>query len=202
MNPETFPERIDVSVTARCNLDPRCPMCIGPERNLQNELTTDEWKSVVKFFANNGTKEIIFTGGEPLMKKDVKELLKYAKESGLRVTLSTNALLLTEHIEAVVKYVDDVGIPIDGSTSKINSRLRPGDGQQLEAAISAISLLRKMNSKIEITIRTVLTRANIDDLSNIGRMLLTLPRIERWKLYELLPSEGLLDQASEWNWDT
>jgi MoaA/NifB/PqqE/SkfB family radical SAM enzyme len=177
-------------------------MCIGPDRSVQNELTTKEWKNAIRFFADRGTNSIVFTGGEPLMREDIGELLEFAKSCGLRVTLSTNALLLADYIEEVVAYVDDVGIPIDGSTEEINSLLRPGNGQQLEAATTAIRLLREKKPDIEITIRTVVTQANIEDLSKIGLLLKELPKIDRWKLYELVPTYGIVFTTGVYNWDT
>jgi len=177
-------------------------MCIGPDRSVQNELSTEEWKNAIKFFADRETSSVVFTGGEPLIREDIVELLGYAKSCGLRTTLSTNALLLAEHIKEVVAYVDEVGIPIDGSTEEVNSLLRPGNGRQLEAAISAIRLLREEKPDIEITVRTVVTQANIESLSEIGKLLTGLPRIDRWKLYELVPTAGIVYTKDVYNWDT
>lgn len=201
MPPERFPSRVDVSPTARCNLERRCPMCIGPDWSICDEVDTMGWKRIIKFFADNGTTNITFTGGEPLMREDLGLLLQFAKSCGMRVTLSTNAILLAGQIEEVATYVDEVGIPIDGPTEEINSLLRPGDGQQLEAAITAVSLIREANPNIEITIRTVATAVNIDSLTDLGELLTGLG-IDRWKIYQLIPAAGIVFTDGEPNWDT
>jgi len=202
MSPEKFPSRVDASPTARCNLEPACPMCIGPDRSITNELDTGKWKRVIGFFADRGTTDITFTGGEPLVRKDIGFLLEYAKSCGMRVTLSTNALRLPDHLENVANYVDEIGIPIDGPIWEIHSKLRPGGEQQLEAAISAVSLIQEANPQIEITIRTVTTAVNIDNLDELGNLLEELSGIDRWKIYQLVPTVGIVFTDSNLNWDT
>lgn len=202
MSPEDFPLRVDVMPTARCNLEPPCPMCIGPDRSIPDGIDTEGWHRIIQFFADRGTESITFTGGEPLMREDIGLLMEFAKSCGMRVTLSTNALLLAEHIDEIAAYVDEVGIPIDGPTKEINSLLRIGDGQQLEAAITAVSLLRQANPDIEITIRTVMTTVNINSLPAIGQLLTELSGVDRWKIYHLLPAKGIIYTDSELNWDT
>lgn len=200
MSPERrFPSRVDVNPTASCQLS--CPMCIGPDHNLTDEIDTVGWRGIIKFFSDRGTKRITFTGGEPLMRQDIDILLAFAKSCGMLVTLSTNALSLEEHIDAVAAFVDEVGIPIDGSTKEINGILRVGNDQQFEAAVSGIWLVRNANPNIEITVRTVATTANLDDFSKIGQLLSVLP-IDRWKIYELIPANGIIYTSDKsMNWD-
>ena len=77
-------------------------MCNFPQRaaeQLKNgftELDTAAWKRIIDAFAKLGTKGLGFTGGEPLLRPDIFELLSYATDRGMVVNLNTNALLLTE----------------------------------------------------------------------------------------------------------
>ncbi|MCD4655872.1 radical SAM protein, partial [bacterium] len=72
------PLRVGCVLTHRCNL--RCAMCFvwkhGDSQLAEKELTTDEWKHVIDQIPNHAI--VTFTGGEPLVRKDLRELLIYA----------------------------------------------------------------------------------------------------------------------------
>lgn len=89
---KNFPRSIDINPTAKCNLD--CSFCWGPEHTIEDGLSTAQWKGVIDLFSRRGTNAIVFTGGEPLIRPDIDKLVVYAKEQGMRTTLSTNTLLL------------------------------------------------------------------------------------------------------------
>lgn len=191
---ERFPGRVDLSPTAKCNLD--CPFCFGPEHSLPDALTTNDWFKVMDFFARKGTKAFVFTGGEPLVRKDIDQLLGHAKGLGMRVTLSTNGILVARHIEAIKDFVDDIGIPIDGSTTEINGLSRVGNKKHLDLVLSMIDFVRTLKPDIEITIRTVVTQSNKGDIENIGKILSDKP-IDRWKVCQFsIPNFEQLQ-----NWD-
>jgi MoaA/NifB/PqqE/SkfB family radical SAM enzyme len=187
-----FPKRIDVNPTAKCNL--RCTFCWGPEHNIPDGIDTQGWEKIIGFFAANGTKEIVFTGGEPLIRPDLAQLLCFAKEQGLRVTLSTNTLLLNEKraIE-LLPYVDEIGVPVDGSNPQKNSLMRTSLVPELSkkhfiSAMEALPLIRRLNPKIEITIRTVVSKINKNNIIEIGKLLnRQKENWDRWKLYQFTP---------------
>ncbi len=187
-----FPKRIDVNPTAKCNL--RCTFCWGPEHNIPDGIDTQGWEKIIGFFAANGTKEIVFTGGEPLIRSDLAQLLHFAKEQGLRVTLSTNTILLNEkRAMELLPYVDEIGVPVDGSNPQKNGLMRTslipnlGDKHFLNA-MEALRLVRHLNPLIEITIRTVVSKVNKDDILAIGKLLnLQKENWDRWKLYQFTP---------------
>src|SRR2546421_7250557 len=92
-----FPRSVDINPTALCNL--HCSFCWGPDHTLPDSLTAEDWEQVIRFFAHHGTTAIVFTGGEPLIRKDIGRLLEFAKILGMRVTLSTNTLLLQKRAD-------------------------------------------------------------------------------------------------------
>lgn len=187
-----FPQTIDINPTAECNL--RCTFCWGPDHTIPDALTTDDWEKVISFFALRGTKSVVFTGGEPLIRKDLVELLRHAKLQGMRTTLSTNTILLNEaRAHELLPYIDEIGIPIDGSTAEKNRRMRipvnpRAKGKHFINVMEALPRVKHLAPDIDITIRTVVSRVNQDDIMDIGRLLHTMPDVwNKWKLYQFTP---------------
>lgn len=175
-----FPTSIDVNPTAKCNL--ACEFCWGPDHNIPDSLTTNQWTDAIKLFAQNGTNSIVFTGGEPLIRNDIGELVRFAKDQGMRVTLSTNTLLLKKKASQVLPFVDEVGVPLDGSTKENNSIMRVGTSRAFQSSLEAMDLLSTEYPGIEVTVRTVVSKVNKDD---IGKLLEGKGRqFDRWKLYQ------------------
>jgi len=120
---------INWNVTRECNL--RCKHCYyDAGTRLDGELSTEQSKNliddIVKVF-DKGT-NVTLGGGEPLMRKDLFELISYGNERGLRMVLASNGILLTEEIAARLKNsgIEEVIIPIDG-TQKTHDAIR-GEG--------------------------------------------------------------------------
>jgi MoaA/NifB/PqqE/SkfB family radical SAM enzyme len=172
---------LDVNPTGKCNLN--CDFCWGPDRSFMTELSGQQWQEIIKFFADKGVEEIIFTGGEPLLREDLPALLRFAKEQlHLRTTLSTNALLLAEHHTQVLPFVDEIGIPLDGSR---------GTMTVFDKAIQGLQLVADNYPHIQTTVRTVVSKQNVADLSAIAGLLLARKeQFSRWKLYQFAPANA------------
>ena len=181
-----FPSSVDINPTARCNL--ACPICWGPDHQIPDGLDTQQWSQIIHFFANRGTSGIIFTGGEPLLRKDLPELMSLSNKLKMKVTLSTNALLLLKRHAEVLPLVDEIGIPLDGSDSKLNGIIRRGNPRAFDASLSALELLADKYPDIHVTVRTVVSRQNKDDIANIGSLLIGKSALfDRWKIYQFTP---------------
>src|SRR5437762_732284 len=103
-----FPTSIDINPTAKCNLS--CSFCWGPNHTIEDGLSTADWKAVLSFFTTYGTSSVVLTGGEPLIRRDLAEIVRFAKRNlGLHLTLSTNTLLLKKKAPDVLAYVDEIG---------------------------------------------------------------------------------------------
>ena len=93
--------RLDLELTERCNND-----CIHCSINLpakdaearQRELTTDAVKDILTQAASLGALSVRFTGGEPLLREDFRDLYLFARRLGLKVLLFTNARLITPEL--------------------------------------------------------------------------------------------------------
>lgn len=181
-----FPQAIDINPTAKCNLD--CSFCWGPDHEIPDGLDTHDWKRTIDFFSKRGTKAVVFTGGEPLLRKDIGELMQHSKQRDLRVTLSTNTLLLARRADVVLPYTDEIGIPMDGSTVENNIRMRLGTRRHFQTVIDSLDFLKESYPDIEVTVRTVVSAQNIDDLQRIGQVLEERrDTFDRWKIYQFTP---------------
>lgn len=163
----------------RCNY--HCKMCDFPDREqrLRNkglkELSTAQLKQLLKDFRDLGTAGIGFTGGEPLLREDIFELLKYAKDLGLITHLNTNGFLL--HEENVAKLfssgVDSVNISLDGASPKTHDTIRGYNGA-FDKVIKAVGYILKKrkeeNSKVRLKVVCVINEFNIDEVSDIVKL--------------------------------
>ena len=91
------PAFCSIKLTERCNF--RCIMCGSHLFGyVKTELTTDEWKGVIDELAQLKYLSVRFTGGEPLIRKDLLDLIEHASKHALRVAIATNGYLITKEI--------------------------------------------------------------------------------------------------------
>jgi radical SAM protein with 4Fe4S-binding SPASM domain len=151
--------------TQRCNL--RCVHCYAraQDKDYQGELTTEESKSFIRDLAEFGVPVILFSGGEPTLRKDLIELAAWAKELGVRPVLSTNGTLITPQLAQEIAKVGfgEVGISVDG-IGAANDRFRGQEGAY-EAALSGIRQLKSLGHRVSL--RLTITRHNFRELPAI-----------------------------------
>lgn len=121
------------NITRRCNL--HCVHCYadaGPSP--QEELTTKEAKAAAADLASYGVPVILFSGGEPLLREDIFELMAYASSLGISPVLSTNGTLISPKISHKLKGVGVtyVGVSLDG-VEDIHNHFRGKEGAFREA---------------------------------------------------------------------
>lgn len=151
-------EYLRVSVTDRCNL--RCVYCM-PETGIEQVahsqiLTYDEIVRICRICAEEGISKIKLTGGEPLVRKGISELLGSLKNiPGIEeVTLTTNGVLLADQLESLVKAgLDAVNISLDTLNPRQYEELTRRDELEkalagLEAALEHPGLRVKVNCVI------------------------------------------------------
>lgn len=183
------PKTVDFNVNGICNLD--CKWCWGPAHNAKEDVSLQDWKLLAKKLNKLGTKSIVFTGGETLLKKELPDLIKYVQQDlGMRTTLSTNGLLLAKRGPAVLPYVNDLGLPLDGHCKEVNQIMRKGTSMHFERVLEAFKLVQFKYPDILLTARTVAARPNADSIPLIGRTLVEAgvdPSRLRWKIYQISP---------------
>ena len=136
------------NITRRCNL--KCIHCYAHanETSTKDELSTEEGKKLIDDLAGFGVPVILFSGGEPLVRKDLPELASYAVEKGMRAVISTNGTLITDNVAKELKDIglSYVGISLDG-TEKINDRFRGVNGA-FKSAMNGIRSCKKAGIKV------------------------------------------------------
>lgn len=141
-------------ITFACNL--RCKYCGLAQNTKIKEMSTEEVKSAIKEFAEAGTMVWTFTGGEPLLRKDIGDVINYAKDCGvLFINLDSNGILFKKRVKEL-KRVDEVFFSLDGQ-KEIHEKLR-GKGTY-EKVIEAIKLAKKEN--FNVTVETVICEENV-----------------------------------------
>ena len=156
---------IDFHVTCECSQE--CPYCWGPQ-DIENPVNTSISKRIIEKIKVIGARRIVFTGGDPLKRKDISQLLKHAKKIGLEVALSmTGDEIKKSFLKRNSSYIDLISLPIDGSTEKINSLTKKE--RHLSAVLAALELL-KAYPGIDVKICTPVTKYNIKDIPNILKL--------------------------------
>lgn len=156
-------------VVNRCNS--KCAMCDIPTRP-ELDLSTEDLKGLVRQFMELGTSGIGFTGGEPLLRRDLPEVVAYARSYGVPVTVNTNGLLLNRP-GRIAELLDagptNVNLSLDGGRAETHDRLR--GGPFFEATLQAVEALsaeaRRRGSRTTVTVVTVLSEDNLDELEEI-----------------------------------
>lgn len=149
-------------LTNRCNY--QCSYCIfasGPRRD-KEELTQQEVLRVIDQIADLGFKHIKFTGGEPLVRKDLWRILQRAKDRNLGFDISTNASLLTRPQASLLSSIAPkfVHVSLDGSDRYEHEYVR-GSGS-FKPTIDGIKLLGQLDVKLRIG--SVIHRQNQNSL--------------------------------------
>ncbi len=153
------------NVTRTCNL--RCIHCYtdSEARKYSGELTTDEGKALMQDLAGFQIPALLFSGGEPLARPDLLELVSYARSLGIRPTLSTNGTLITDDTAQKIKEAGFtyVGISLDG-IGEINDRFR-GVGGAFDRAVRGFKACVAVGQRVGL--RLTLTRHNFQNLHGI-----------------------------------
>lgn len=149
-------------ITSRCNLS--CPHCFSSAATRQREeMTTAECKRIIDSMEEIGVSIIGWTGGEPLLRPDLEELIDYARQKGIKSNITTNAVLLDRArarslLEAGNRAVQ---ISLDGSTAERNKRMRGTTEEEFERIMEAIRACRDLNTRLYLA--TLLGQENLDD---------------------------------------
>jgi len=151
-------KEVIISITSRCNL--HCKMCDIPNGKIE-ELSTAQWKKVIGDASSLGAQTIVFSGGEPLLREDIFELIVFAKNNNLSACVTSNGYLINDQVAAKLSEskVNVVNISIEG-TKETHDFLR-GAGS-FAKAVSALDNLRKYN--IESTVASTVSRYNYAEL--------------------------------------
>jgi radical SAM protein with 4Fe4S-binding SPASM domain len=175
------------NLTDRCNLS--CAHCYsksGPGCTTEGELSTVEALGVIDDLADMGVPLILLTGGEPLMRPDIWDLARHARDRGLKMALSTNGTLITPDIAHRIKDsgIEYAGISLDGAKSETHDRFRNSPGAFAQT-IAAFSVCKQVG--LRCGVRVTLTKENCRELGDLVDLAISLGA-SRFCLYWLVPT--------------
>ena len=146
------------AITYRCNQ--QCPYCAYPAV-CSNEVSTGEAKLLVDTLFSLGLQRLNFTGGEPLLRDDIGELVGYSKSKGIFTCINSNGSLVPRYKDKI-QDVDLLNLSLEGDED-VHDRIR-GHGSYVKV-IDAVKTARTAGLKLRIT--TTLNKFNVEDLKSI-----------------------------------
>lgn len=188
-----FPLRMVAwELTRNCNLN--CLHCrarsdAGPH---ENELTLDECKMIIDDLSAFSSPIVILTGGEPLLRPDVFEVIEYGKSRGLHMVIAINGTLLDREKAERLKDAGilRVSMSLDGKDAAAHDGFRCVDGS-FDSVMKAAAILREVGLSFQIN--TTVTRLNLRDLDEINHLVQGIGAVA-WHVFLLVPvgrGEGL-----------
>ncbi|GAB1642147.1 StsB family radical SAM/SPASM domain sactipeptide maturase [Krasilnikovia sp. MM14-A1259] len=156
------------AITDGCNL--RCPYCYASsEKCLPGEMNTAESMDLVTQLAEFGTSTIVFTGGEPMLRKDLFSIVEHAKRCGMKANIITNATMIRTPAIAkrFAELFNAVTISVDGGTAETHDRTR-GKGA-FDKTYKALQLLNAEG--VKPAINHIVTSDNVDELESFASFL-------------------------------
>jgi radical SAM protein with 4Fe4S-binding SPASM domain len=156
-------------LTPRCNLS--CRMCYikYEDASGKKELTARQWIELGKAAADSGMLIAFLTGGEPLIREDLREIYAGFNRMGLRLNLFTNGTLIDEEFVKWLSQAPPAGVDVTlyGASEKTYEALC-GNKNSYKKVINGIELLIKYN--INIRIKTILVNTNACDYGKMREM--------------------------------
>ncbi|MEN6474453.1 MAG: radical SAM protein [Syntrophaceae bacterium] len=173
-------------LTRACNLEClHCRAVATPERD-PAELTTDQGRRLLGDLAALGTKMVILSGGEALMRPDVLDLARYGAQAGLRMTLATNGALATPEVARAIEAsgIVRVSVSLDGVTPEVHDTLRGRPGA-FELALSGIENL--IRAGVQVQVNTTVAAMNVDQMEAFPAFIKSLKAMA-WHVFFLVPT--------------
>jgi len=153
----------------RCNLTCKHCYSISADIDFKGELNTEEVFTVMDDLKAFGVPVLILSGGEPLLRPDIFDISRRAKDMGFYVGLSSNGTLIdADNIDAIADVgYDYVGISIDGN-QKTHDLFRRKDGA-FAASMAGIRLCRERD--IKVGLRFTMTEDNAAELPDMLQLM-------------------------------
>jgi radical SAM protein with 4Fe4S-binding SPASM domain len=174
------------NVTLKCNL--KCAHCYinAAETELADELSTDAAKMLIHQITEVSRPLLILSGGEPLLREDIYEIIRYGADRGLRMGMGSNGMLIDDE---TTRKLEDAGmgtvaISLDSSIPERHDEFRGVKGCW-QSAVDAIKALKK--SKIEVQVNSTVTLQNYDEVEDIMALAEELG-VDNFHLFFLVPT--------------
>lgn len=162
-------ESVGWGITLRCNLS--CPHCYSSAvKSSSDELSTAECCQLIDSMASLGVKNIGWTGGEPLLRKDLEELISYAHRYGITSGITTNGILLNKsRVESIKRAgIRSLQISLDGSTAAKNRNIRNARLKDFQLIMDGIRM--SLEAGLPVSLAAILGRETMDDMADYVEM--------------------------------
>ncbi len=187
---------VSYAVTKACNL--RCLHChVSANEALKDELNLNEAKRAIDEMANLGTEALIFSGGEPMLRKEfILTLAEHCVDAGIIPAMLTNGVLINHKTALQLKDagIMALGIPVDSVIPERHDQLRnvPGTFGKAVKAIQAC-----LDVDLEVVVTTMALKDTFDEIPERIDFLAELG-VEQVAVYDLVPvgrGKDVMDQA-------
>lgn len=158
---------ISWNVTKRCNL--YCKHCYrdsAPDQDTDGELSTDEGKKLLDDIKNAGLEVVVFSGGEPLLRPDIFDLVGYASSIGITPFMGSNGTLITKDNAKKLKEVGlkAIAISIDSLDHELHNSFR-GHEDALVMALDGIKNCVSQGLKVQVN--CTISKYNLDHIDAV-----------------------------------
>ena len=181
-----IPLIVSWNLTRKCNL--KCSHCYinATSKELDGELNTEESKRLIDQIAEVSRPLLVLSGGEPLLRNDVYDLIRYGTEKGLRMGLGSNGGLIDAKSARKLKEagIKTVSISIDSPIAQQHDEFRGVVGSWTKA-VNAIKALR--DNDVLVQVNTTLTQQNYNQIDEIMSLAEKIG-VENFHLFFLVPT--------------
>lgn len=180
----SHPSIVFWDITNECNLC--CAHCYNPnERFRKDELSNEEIKRILEEISVFGVKKIVFSGGEPLLRKDFLDIANYASSLKFKsIGMATNGTLIDRETARLLRAANlDIQVSIDGDSAEIHDLMRGVKGA-FDRAVHGIKLLLEEGNRVSVC--TTATKLNVYRIDGIIRLMRDLG-IENYRVQSFMP---------------
>ncbi len=186
MGERTYPLRMVAwELTRNCNL--ACVHCranaaSGPH---EGELSTGECKKIIDDIVGFSSPTVILTGGEPLLRPDLFDIIEYGQEKALRMVIAVNGTLVDENTAGKLKAsgIRRVSLSIDGKDRQSHDAFRAVEGS-FDAVMKAAHILAA--NDLPFQVNTTVTELNVDEIDDIYSLARSIGAVA-WHVFLLVP---------------
>ncbi|MFT5369546.1 MAG: radical SAM protein [Candidatus Latescibacterota bacterium] len=190
-------------LTQACDL--ACVHCRASAQSYRNplELSFNEGRDLIDQICEFGSPLLVFTGGDPIKRPDVYDLIEYACARGLRVAMTPSGTpLMTQDVVARLKDsgLSRLAVSLDGSSPALHDHFRQVSGS-FQWTVDAINYAHEVGLPVQIN--TTMTRYNLEDFPNLVQKMIDLD-IALWSVFFLVPTgrgqtdDELTPEEHEW----
>lgn len=186
-NSYSFPFKLYLDITDSCQLN--CKHCLTQKLNLKNQLNKEQLFSIIDECDKHGAFFVKLGGGEPLLHPNIFEIIKKFYSIGMRVSLSTNGIIVNDKIAKFLKENKvKTSVSLEGP-KEINDYIRGYN--HYEKAINALKILKQNNC--ECLLRVTLTRQMLDEDRMLEMIKLAKELNVRLKISYCRPAGNAID---------